>query len=895
MSSGTTLTRVPAAAASGPYAAAPARRGRRSAPGPGLSGLVGAAASTAAARVGSLLISLVAGVLSARALGPHDRGLLAVAIACSAVFSTLCAVGLDTANLRLAGRSTAAHRHTVRASLRYAVTLGSCVAAVWAVAGLTVAEPVRLGLDPLTFGITAALCPVVLLSALLGATEIGRGRAPAYNLVVVASLTTYLVGLAAVVAAGRTTPATVMAVYAAGQVVGLGALLVRSRSAVPVDGEPVADTEYRSSARRAYLPNLAQFGMIRTQVPVIQLLVGASAVGVYSVALALAEVLLIIPIAVSLVLVPTVANGAASWRSVARLGVRTLLLTAVGAGLLAAAGPTVVPLLYGHHFAPAVPVLWALLPGVAVFALARVAQSYLTAVDRPAATTVAAVTAALVGLGGMAVLVPRFGAVGAGLAGSAGYLVYAAVITPAFLRADPARAGRRRPARAPRRRDWNVRPLLVTALVPVVAAACGVAATKLEGLPIPLPLVVAGIAVFLAVLLVPVLGLVGLALGAAAGQLPEPFAVGTPSLLLLILCCLAGTLLRRKVSWRDPRCTGLVAALVVLLLVGAVLSNPQLAPLAAVGPVAVVAVPLVCLPLISRGGPADHRALLAFAFAATGVGLLHAAETIRRGGPQEIVEITNTGVNRNVWGPMLVVALAILLSRLTRPSPLVLRIAALAALPMIAVALGYSYSRSSYLGAGAVLVCFALRRLVRAGLWVGATVAVAATLGVTTALVPSTIMDRVTATTADGGLDVSSALRVDLWSAAVEMSKDFPVFGVGYLGYNGRLPEYFVQHFTAAWYQPSSQLHLLAHPHNFFLTVLAETGVVGALLLGALLWLVYRRVWRDYRTRIGWAAEGALLAGVGVAVSSLTGEPLLALPVLVPFVLLHAVATRRAT
>ncbi|MCM0678498.1 O-antigen ligase family protein, partial [Micromonospora phytophila] len=797
----------------------------------------------------------------------------------------------------LAGRSPAAHGHTVRASLRHVVTVGTVLAAVWAAAGLMTGPVVRLGLDPVTFGLALALCPVVLLSTLLGATEIGRGRATAYNLIVVTSLGTYLAGLAVVVATGRTTPAAVMAVYGVGQLVGLVVLVRRSRPDRAADRAAGLDGEYRSSARRAYLPNLAQFGMIRTQIPVIQLLVGASAVGVYSVALALAEVLLIIPIAVSLVLVPMVANGGATWRSVARLGLRTLLITAVGAGVLAAAGPVVVPLLYGHHFAPAVPVLWALLPGVAFFALARVAQSYLTAMDRPAATAAAAVAGALVGLAGMALLVPRYGATGAGFAGSAGFLVYATVIAPAFLRADPARrhAGRRRASAPSRQRGTAGRQLLVTLLIPVVAVACGLAATRADVTPLPLPLLLLAATLGAAVLVMPVLGVYGLALGAPAGQLPEPFTIGTPALLLLALCALAGTILRRQVSWRDPHCAGLIAALVALLVLGATLSNPDLQPLAAMAPVAVVAIPLCCLPLALRGGAADHRALLLFAFAAAAVGAVHAVTTIRAGGQVAVVDVVPTAVNRNVWGPMLVLALAVLLARLSRPAPLALRMAAVAALPVIALTLAYSYSRSSYLAAGAVLVCFALRRLVRTGLWVGLTAAVAAALGVSgTTLIPQTVAARVEETAAGGALDLSSALRVDLWSAAVRMFPDFPVFGTGYLGFNGRLPDYFAQQATNAWYQPITQLSLLTHPHNFFLTVLVETGVVGVLLLGALLWRVYRPVWRDYRARARWTAEGAVLAGVGVAVSSLTGEPLLTLPVLIPFVLLLALATRRA-
>ncbi|MEW2326952.1 O-antigen ligase family protein [Micromonospora chersina] len=863
----------------------------------GIRTLAVAAAGTAGSRVASLLISLAAGILSARALGPHDRGLLAVAIAASAVFSTVCAVGMDTANLRLAGRSPGHHRHAVRASVRYALLAGTALAGAWAAAGLLLGPGVRLGLEPATFALALALCPVVLLSTLLGSVEIGRGRSAGYNLVVVAALTVYLAGLGGLVVSGRVSALTALAAYGVGQVAGLVALIWRSRPerGAHRSGDVV---EYRSSARRAYLPNLAQFGMIRVQVPVIQLLVGASAVGVYSVALSLAEVLLIIPIAVSLVLIPPVANGQANWRSVVHLGGRTLLVTSVGAAALALSAPYVVPLLYGHEFDGAVATVWALLPGVAVFALARVGQSYLTATDRPAATVVAAVAATAVGVAAMAVLVPRLDAVGAGLAGSAGYLVYAAVIAPAFLRADPRRVARRRAAP---HGGWRgaagggSSPVLVGGLGAVAAVGAGLLATRLADVPLALPTMVAALLLVGVVAAVPATALWGLALAAPAAQLPDPYAVSPVVLLVLSAAAAVGALVRRRVTWRDRHCSLLVVALLAVLLFGATVIGPGEGLVTSVTQVAVLAVPLVCLPLAVRDGPSAWSLLLGFAFSATVVGAVQTVTTMRDGAAA-LLSGTSGEANHNIWGPMLVVALAVLLARWGHPAPVSLRLAILVALPVLLLGVGYSYSRSSYLGAAAVLVCFALRRLARVGLWLVVTLLVTVGAALPGAnLVPETISTRINETTATGALDVSSGLRLDMWAAALRMAGDFPAFGVGYLNFNERLPEYFIQHVTGGSYQAGPRLSLLAHPHNLYLTVLAETGLIGTALLVALLVLVYRSVWRGYRTRTGWVPEAALLGGIGLAVCSLTGEPLLTLPVLIPFVLLLSTATRRPT
>jgi O-antigen ligase len=66
--------------------------------------------------------------------------------------------------------------------------------------------------------------------------------------------------------------------------------------------------------------------------------------------------------------------------------------------------------------------------------------------------------------------------------------------------------------------------------------------------------------------------------------------------------------------------------------------------------------------------------------------------------------------------------------------------------------------------------------------------------------------------------------------------------------------------------------------------VLAETGLVGAILVGALVVAGWRTAWAALRSG-EWAGESAVLAFVGIAVCSFFGEVLLVPAVLAAFLL----------
>src|SRR5206468_7165449 len=124
---------------------------------------------------------------------------------------------------------------------------------------------------------------------------------------------------------------------------------------------------------RAYLVTLAGFVVLRMNVFILQGLAGAAQVGYYSVASQLADTLTVVPQSIALVLFPRLAAATAGRLHAT---IRTAWRTAALLALLCAAtwifGGWVILTAFGPRFAPAVPVLRLMLPGVFFVGVAAV-------------------------------------------------------------------------------------------------------------------------------------------------------------------------------------------------------------------------------------------------------------------------------------------------------------------------------------------------------------------------------------------------------------------------------------------------------------------------------------------------------------------------------------------
>ena len=309
----------------------------------------GAVSSTVGARIASSVLGLCAAIVTARGLGPHGRATLAVMTAVPVLFSVVAVLGLDNANARFAGRSHSAFRQIIRRSVLFSAVAGTTMAAAWWIAGLVWIQAL-LGLTPALALLSAALCPLSLLLMLLGSAEIGRGRVTVYNLVATATATTYTAGVILLLALGRLSVVGCFLACAMSQLVGIVSLLTLATRRVHADGERLPLRRYGGYAVRAYLPNLAQYGMLRMDVPIIQVLAGTSAVALYAVALPIGEALLMFPTSVALAIFPRVTSGAVDRKAADRIGRTVFATAAILAAAAALAAPVIIPMLYGAAY-----------------------------------------------------------------------------------------------------------------------------------------------------------------------------------------------------------------------------------------------------------------------------------------------------------------------------------------------------------------------------------------------------------------------------------------------------------------------------------------------------------------------------------------------------------------
>jgi O-antigen/teichoic acid export membrane protein len=188
---------------------------------------------------------------------------------------------------------------------------------------------------------------------------------------------------------------------------------------------------------KAGVVNLVALVNYRVELFLLEAYHGLGQVGVYSLSVSLAELVWLLSASLSTVAVaPTVNLEEREAVDVVAQTVRhSLILTAVFGTALGAVGIFAVPLVYGRPFAGAVGPLLLLIPGIVAYSPASVLSAYfsmrkgLMRYPMIVAGTSAAVNALLcIGL------VPHFGAKGAAVASTGGYVVGSGLLLAMFFK-----------------------------------------------------------------------------------------------------------------------------------------------------------------------------------------------------------------------------------------------------------------------------------------------------------------------------------------------------------------------------------------------------------------------------------------------------------------------------
>lgn len=410
-------------------------------------------ASTVGALGGQKLLLALAGVVTARLLGPADKGLLALLTLAAAAASLAGAGGVEIWTAR--GGAATGPLEIVRWVVRRQVVVGGTVVAGLGVL-LALAVPSGLLDGPQVATTTAAgLAGVAFLLA--SAVAINAERWGVWGWGQVLDGATFLVGCLALAVLDLAGVAAVLAVAA------LCRLATSAVVARPLMG-PTQRSEMHRVALRFGIPaglgGIALMATYRIDVVVLAWLRSPEEVGLYVTAAAVSEALWLLPDAVTpVILRRSGPHGVLDFALVSRIVLWSII---VGGGVLVLIGAPLLALVFGEEFRGAS----AALPGLWIASIALGCWKMLVADLATYGETRVRIWSAGLAIGGMVVadlvLVPAHGIVGAAWGSAIGYGLAAG----GALWSEAAVA-RRRPLDllAPRFSDLSAMPSLVHRII----------------------------------------------------------------------------------------------------------------------------------------------------------------------------------------------------------------------------------------------------------------------------------------------------------------------------------------------------------------------------------------------------------------------------------------------
>jgi O-antigen/teichoic acid export membrane protein len=389
-------------------------------------------------RTAVTLIGMVSGVILARVLGPHNRGLLALVLLLPSTLLTVAKLGVTQANVYCVKREGAPVETVAANSLALALALGCGIGAIAWVCRATLLTTVMREVPAWALLFALYRLPLALIDNYFCGVLQAIDNFSLYNrrTVMGAGLTLLLTIVAWL--AGRLDLFGAVVIYSVVATLVIVMLLVGTRRLIPYGLRPdgaLLGQQVRFGVK-SYVQVLTMHLLFRIDVYMVSYYLNPAQTAFYSLALHFTEMILEIPQAVGWVIYPRMASLPKDQvhQLTAQACRRTVLLTGLGGLGVILFGPVIVPLWYGSAFAPAVRPLTLATVGMVTMAVFTIITRDFTSRNNQRVNIRAGALALVSNVGLNLFMIPAFGISGAALATSFSYTLAAVMVLVAFRR-----------------------------------------------------------------------------------------------------------------------------------------------------------------------------------------------------------------------------------------------------------------------------------------------------------------------------------------------------------------------------------------------------------------------------------------------------------------------------
>jgi len=359
----------------------------------------------------------VSGVMLARALGQEDRGEIAAAMLWPTVIAGIGTLGLtESLTFHIAREPQSAGRY-----IGSGLALASIQAVVFTALTMALIPIVLSGheSDVITDGlIYSAYLPLITFGVVFIGGLNGLHRYRAFNTVRLSIFVLMVASQAALLLFDSSTVRALVIAFVGCQaaMTFLAAFLLRRARPGRLAADRATMRQLFGYGVRSNTGTSSSFLNQRMDQLAISAFMSASQLGLYAVAVNLTQVAALVGNAVAYATLPNVAAldpGPERARLARRLVGFTLLLATALALPVILFAPLLIDILFGDEFSEAADISRLLAAGAIVFAVARAVEAILRAVGRPLAAGMGELLALAATLGGLAVMLPLFGVIGA--------------------------------------------------------------------------------------------------------------------------------------------------------------------------------------------------------------------------------------------------------------------------------------------------------------------------------------------------------------------------------------------------------------------------------------------------------------------------------------------------
>jgi O-antigen/teichoic acid export membrane protein len=378
-----------------------------------------------------LRLVLVAGsnVVIARYLGPSGKGVLSLIMSFLATVLMLGMFGIDEANIYFTSSKKASHKNILANGLFHTLLISCiCVSLFLIFAKWFVTNPLK-SLDIKYFYIIVGLVPFYFLNQHAKSMLLGHRAIYRYNIFVIMQFVILLLVHLTLIPVLGLFGGVLAIIISTLTLTILGIIFVLkyglSGSSVDI---PLLRKSYKFGVK-SQLGIIFSFLNQRLALFIVNYFLGPYHVGIYAIAVAVAELPWHLPSAVATILFPWIADMKRedATRFAAYILRNVIFVTAVIVVILAVIGRYVIIVLFGDAFRESTLLLYVLLPGILALGITRILGGYFQGIGRPELGTLMVSFSFVETIALDLLLIPRLGTLGAAIAASVSYITSAIV------------------------------------------------------------------------------------------------------------------------------------------------------------------------------------------------------------------------------------------------------------------------------------------------------------------------------------------------------------------------------------------------------------------------------------------------------------------------------------